>query len=135
MNTNVEDFAEDAQIRRSLLWMIFVALVLRFITAFFSYKYLLDKSENYFSFGWETGRVARSLASGQGFASPYNGNTGPTAALPPLYPLFVGQIFKVFGIYTKASALVILAVQSVISAITCIPIYYIADRAFGARVA
>jgi 4-amino-4-deoxy-L-arabinose transferase-like glycosyltransferase len=135
MNTNVEDFAEDAQIRRSLLWMIFVALVLRFITAFFSYKYLLDTSENYFSFGWETGRVARALASGQGFASPYNGNTGPTAALPPLYPLFVGEIFKLFGIYTKASALVILAIQSVISAITVIPIYYIATRAFGARVA
>jgi 4-amino-4-deoxy-L-arabinose transferase-like glycosyltransferase len=135
MNTIVEDFAEDAQIRRSLLWMILVALVLRLITAFFSYKYLLDASENYFSFGWETGRVARSLASGQGFASPYNGNTGPTAALPPLYPLFVGQVFKVFGIYTKASALVILAVQSVISAITCIPIYFIAERTFGSRVA
>jgi hypothetical protein len=135
INTSLEDFAEDHQIRRALFLMVLVGLTLRLITAFFSYKYLLDTSENYFSFGWETGRVARSLASGQGFSSPYNGYTGPTAALPPLYPLFVGEIFKAFGIYTKASALVILAVQSVISAITCIPVYYIAERAFGARVA
>jgi 4-amino-4-deoxy-L-arabinose transferase-like glycosyltransferase len=105
------------------------------LTALFTYKYLLDPAEDYFGYGWEVGRVGRALASGHGFANPYQGDSGPTAALPPLYPLIVGGVFKLFGIYSKASALILLATQSLTSAITCIPIYFIARRIFGSRIA
>jgi 4-amino-4-deoxy-L-arabinose transferase-like glycosyltransferase len=115
--------------------MVLVALAVRFVVALFSYRYLLDTSEDYFSFGWEVGRVAKSLALGHGFSSPYQGDSGPTAALPPLYPIFVAGVFRLFGIYTKASALVILAIQSVTSALTCVPVFHIARRTFGVRVA
>jgi 4-amino-4-deoxy-L-arabinose transferase-like glycosyltransferase len=120
---------------RTFLMMVLLGLVVRFVVALFSYRYLLDTSEDYFSFGWEAGRVAKSITLGHGFSSPYQGDSGPTAALPPLYPIFLAGIFKLFGIYTKTSALVILGIQSVISALTCIPIYRIARRTFGDRAA
>jgi 4-amino-4-deoxy-L-arabinose transferase-like glycosyltransferase len=120
---------------RALLLMVLIGLAVRLLLAIFSTRDLLDTSENYFSFGWEVGRVARSIASGHGFGSPFNGDTGATAVLPPLYPYFVAAVFAWFGTYTKASALVILAVQSVISAFTCIPVYFIALRTFGSRIA
>ena len=115
--------------------MVFIALGVRLLLVVFSLRYLLDPAEDYFGFGWEVGRVARALATGHGFSSPYQGDTGPTAVLPPLYPLLVGGIFKIFGVYTRASAIVLLVIQSLTSAVTCIPIYFIGQRTFGARVA
>ena len=80
------------------------------------------------------GRVARSIAQGQGFSSPYEGNTGPTAWEPPLYPYLMAGVFKLFGIYTHASAWVLLSINSLLAtAGTCIPIYRIAQRTFGER--
>ena len=81
------------------------------------------------------GRVARSIAQGNGFSSPYEGNTGPTAWEPPLYPYLMGGVFKVFGIYTQASAWVLLIINSLLAMLTCIPIFYIAHRCFGERIA
>lgn len=129
------NFTEKDRIRRALVWMILAGLAVRFLLALISYRYLVDPSEDYFPYGWEVGRVARSLALGHGFSSPYQGDTGPTAVLPPLYPYFVGGVFKLFGIYSTASALVILAIQSITSALTCIPIFFIARRTFNLRVA
>jgi 4-amino-4-deoxy-L-arabinose transferase-like glycosyltransferase len=135
MENNFDITTPKEQIRRSLLWMILAGLAIRLLTSLFSYKYLLDPAEDYFGYGWEVGRVGRALASGHGFANPYQGDSGPTAVLPPLYPLIVGAVFKLFGIYSKASALILLATQSITSAITCIPIYFIAQRTFGSRIA
>jgi 4-amino-4-deoxy-L-arabinose transferase-like glycosyltransferase len=135
MNNNFQITTSQEQIRRSLMWMILAGLAVRLLTALFSYKYLLDPAEDFFGYGWEVGRVGRALASGRGFANPYQGDSGPTAALPPLYPLIVGGVFKLFGIYSKASALILLATQSITSAITCIPIFFIARRVFGLRIA
>src|SRR5580704_391634 len=135
MENNYDITTSKEQIRRSLMWMIFAGLAIRLLTALFTYKYLLDPAEDYFGYGWEVGRVGRALASGHGFANPYQGDSGPTAALPPLYPLIVGGVFKLFGIYSKASALILLAAQSITSAITCIPIFYVARRIFGFRIA
>jgi 4-amino-4-deoxy-L-arabinose transferase-like glycosyltransferase len=135
MENNFDITTSKEQIRRSLMWMVLAGLAIRLLTALFTYKYLLDPAEDYFGYGWEVGRVGRALASGHGFANPYQGDSGPTAALPPLYPLIVGGVFKLFGIYSKASALILLAIQSLTSAITCIPIYFIARRIFGSRIA
>src|SRR5271168_4888039 len=135
MNTDFDITTSKEQIRRMLLWMILAGLAIRLLTALFTYKFLLDPAEDYFGYGWEVGRVGRALASGHGFANPYQGDSGPTAALPPLYPLIVGGVFKLFGIYSKASALILLATQCITSAVTTIPIYFIARRIFGSRIA
>jgi 4-amino-4-deoxy-L-arabinose transferase-like glycosyltransferase len=81
------------------------------------------------------GRIGRSLAEGGGFGNPFNETTGPTAWEPPLYPFLIGGVFKLFGVYSTASALVLLTLNSVASALTSIPIFLIAKRSFGEKVA
>jgi hypothetical protein len=81
------------------------------------------------------GRIGRSIALGQGFSTPYEGKTGPSAWEPPLYPYLIGGVFKIFGIYTYASAWVLLSINSLFAALTTIPVFLIAHRTFGPRVA
>jgi hypothetical protein len=40
-------------------------------------------------FQTETGHIAYSLATGKGFASPFQRDSGPTAWLAPVYPIMV----------------------------------------------
>ena len=87
-------------------------------------------------FSWETGRIARSIALGKGFANPYPGvETGPTAIMSPLYPLLLGGIFKLFGVYSYASYFIAILLNELISALTCIPIFFLGKRIGGLSVA
>src|SRR5260370_2576313 len=81
------------------------------------------------------GRIGVSLASGHGFSNPFGPATGPTAWEPPLYPYLIAAVFQIFGIYSKASAFVLLTINSIFSALTCIPIFLIARRVFSEKVA
>ena len=92
-------------------------------------------AEDHFQFGWEMGRVARALATGYGYSDPFVGHTGPTAWVPPLYPLLLAAIFKLTGVYTALSAWIILTVNSVFSAATALFIYEIAARCYNRKVA
>lgn len=121
--------------RRALFWMVVVALILRLTIMLFVYSQNLDPQVDHWSFGFEEGRVARALASGQGFSNPLYAPTGPTAWFAPVYPMIVAGVFKVFGIYSKASCLAILSFNCLVSALTCIPIFFFARRSFGEGVA
>jgi len=98
-------------------------------------QYRTRTPDDHFGFGWEMGRIARSIAQGHGYGSPYGDSTGPTAWEPPLYPYWMAAVFKVFGVYTYASAWALLTINSLLSALTCIPIYLMASKTFGERVA
>jgi len=124
-----------AQIRTSLFWMVVISFVLRLGYIVIAHTYRFKAIGDNFSFGFEMGRIGRSLATGGGFGNPFNGYTGPTAWEPPLYPLLVAAVFKLFGIYSQASAFILLTINSVFSALTCIPIFLIAKRCFSERVA
>jgi len=100
---------------------------------FHFYRFRIE--DNHFAYGWEMGRIGQAIALGQGFASPYGGSTGPTAWEPPLYPYLIGGVFKVFGIYSNASAIVLLSINSLFTALTCIPIFFVGKRVFGEKVA
>ena len=115
-------------------WAIFwVALVVRLVYITAAHSYRFHALDDHFEFGWEAGRVGRSLALGHGFADPFiPPGTGPTAWLPPLYPLVIGAVFRVFGIYTQLSGWVLLALNSLCGAATIPAIYEIAQRCFGA---
>lgn len=115
--------------------MVSAALALRLAVMCVTYKIQLDPSLDHWAFGWETGRVARSIATGKGFSSPYSEPTGPTALIPPVYPYLVAGVFKVFGIYTASSALVLLTLNNLFSSFTCLPIFLIARKVFGLPVA
>jgi hypothetical protein len=122
-------------VRRSLFWMVVVALALRLAVVAFLYPERLNPDRDHWRFAGETGRIARSIVEGRGFSSPFRGSTGPTAIMPPIYPSLLAGIFRLFGIYTKASALVILSLDSLFSALTCIAVFLIAQRSFGGRTA
>ncbi len=120
--------------------MVLLAFALRFAYILIAHTYALHTRhapgmDNNFSFGWEMGRVGRSLAAGEGFASPFNNPSGLTAWEPPLYPYLIAGVFKIFGIYSKSSAFVLLTLNSLFSALTCIPIFLIARRCFSEKAA
>jgi 4-amino-4-deoxy-L-arabinose transferase-like glycosyltransferase len=121
--------------RTSFFWTVFVAFALRFGWIVVAHTYKFKTLDDNFSFGWEMGRIGRSLAQGQGFGNPFSEITGPTAWEPPLYPFLIAGVFKLFGVYTHASALVLLGINSFFSALTCIPIFLIAKRCFDEKLA
>jgi 4-amino-4-deoxy-L-arabinose transferase-like glycosyltransferase len=113
------------------VWMVLVALTIRLAVIPFVYQ---DWMDPFVLEHWAFGLIARSIASGHGFGSPF-AQTGASALLPPVYSYLLAAIFKVFGIETKASVLAALSLNSVFSALTCIPVFFLARRAFGDRVA
>jgi hypothetical protein len=115
--------------------MIAIALLLRVGWIVMGHTYGFKGSDANFGFGWEMGRIGASLASGHGFSNPFGPPTGATAWEPPLYPYLTAGVFLVFGIYSKASAFVLLAMNSAFSALTCLPIFLIAKRIFSEKVA
>jgi 4-amino-4-deoxy-L-arabinose transferase-like glycosyltransferase len=122
-------------IPRSVLWMALLSFFLQVAAIGILRQYHTRPGEDNFGFGFEMGRVGRSVALGLGFSSPYGGNTGPTAWEPPLYPYLIGGVFKIFGIYTYVSAWVLLSINSLFAALTTLPVFLIAHRTFGGRVA
>ena len=118
------------------LWIIFwVAFAVRVLYITLAHTYHIRPAQDHFQFGWEMGRVARALATGHGYANPFVGHTGPTAWVPPLYPLLLAGVFKLFGVYTALSAWVILTINSVFSAATAPLIYRISTRCYNRKVA
>lgn len=126
-----------AQNRYSILLLaVITAFAIRLLVVHFSVPSFLVPEREHWLFGFEAGKIAVSIVSGHGFANPYyGGNTGPTAEIGPVVPYIMAGVFALFGIYTKASAFVILGLNSLFSALTCIPIYFIAQNSFGNRVA
>jgi hypothetical protein len=120
---------------RELILVVGIALALRLVVMSFLYTEQLDPQRDHWRFGYETGRIARSIVEGKGFSSPLFEDTGPTAWMTPVYPYLVAGVFKLFGIYTKSSALVLLSLNALISALTAVPIFLFARRSFGTRVA
>jgi 4-amino-4-deoxy-L-arabinose transferase-like glycosyltransferase len=112
---------------RRIFW---TGLIVRLLYITLAHTYRIRPANDHFEFGWEMGRIARALATGHGYADPFEGHTGPTAWTPPLYPLILAAVFKLFGVYTGASAWVILAINSIFSAATAPAVYQIGRRGF-----
>ncbi len=130
---NQESPAKQVSWLRQLIPVFVVALAIRLVLVFATYRDLPDADKLFERFGWEMGWIARALASGHGFSSPYYPWSGPTAMQPPLYPTLLSLVFRAFGIYSLTSAFVILAINSLLSTLTCIPVYFSAKYSLGAR--
>ena len=121
--------------KRFLLVIVLTAFLLRIAVIAIGHTYRITPRGDHFQFGWEMGRISRSIAMGQGFSSPTDLATGPSAWEPPIYPYILATVFKLFGIYSAASAFVILTFNSIFAALTCLTIYGIAEHIYGAAVA
>lgn len=115
--------------------MVLVGLMVRLVVVGFLYPEQLNPWRDHLLFGWETGRVARAIAAGEGFSSPFGEPSGPSALIPPVYPYLLAGVFKLFGTFSKTSALAILTLNSIFSALTCIPVYLASRASFGEKVA
>ena len=115
-------------------FVVLTALLLRLAVITIGHTYRINPNGDHFQFGWEMGRIARSIATGGGFSSPTDLPTGPSAWAPPLYPYVLAGVFKIFGVYSAASAWVILAFNSVFGALTCVTVYKIGHKVYGERV-
>jgi len=114
--------------RRRVFLIVLVALLLRLVV-------LMPRVRHFHYENDESTNISTSLALGEGFANPFGIRTGPTSWLPPMYQWIMAGVFKVFGVKTKASAAVILALNCLLDSITVIPIFLIACRTFGQKVA
>jgi 4-amino-4-deoxy-L-arabinose transferase-like glycosyltransferase len=115
--------------------VVWTALLVRIAVMTLGHFYRIPPYEDHFKFGFEMGRIARSVATGHGYANPFDRPSGPTAWVTPLYPLLMAGVFRLFGVYTALSAWVILAFNCVCSAFTVWPTWEIAARCFNRRVA
>ena len=88
-------------------------------------------SENW-AFGYEMGEIGASLTAGDGFSWLDGG--GPTAWMPPIYPIVIAAAFKIFGTYTAEAAISLLIFQTVASILTCFFLYLIGRQVFNANV-
>src|SRR5713226_7644536 len=118
-----------------LISMVLVAFAIRLVVMVFLLPEQLEPQRDHWRFGYETGRIARSIAQGRGFGSPLFGDTGPTAWMTPVYPYLVAGVFKLFGIYTKTSAIVLLSLNALTSALVCVLVFLITRISFGDCVA
>src|SRR5579863_7358367 len=92
----------------SIFFIVMIAFLLRLAVITIGHTYRITPRRDHFQFGWEMGRLARSIASGQGFSSPTDLPTGPSAWAPPVYPYILAVVFRLFGVYSAVSAWVIL---------------------------
>ena len=119
-------------IMHSPAWMVLAGLLVRLLCIVVTQSYRLNAAH------WsvfEMANLARSMATGHGFGSPFGGDTGPSAWTAPLYPWIIALAFRIFGLYSYGAAFALLALNSISAALTSWTIYGIARRVFNETVA
>lgn len=123
---------------RFLAAVVVLALVLRITLVVCLLLQMPHHTLNYNDFGWESwemGWVARAIVEGYGFSAPFLPITGPTALVPPLYPYLLAGVFHLFGVNTVKVAFAILSFNSICSALTCLPLYFLVRDLLNRRAA
>lgn len=114
-----------------------MAFAVRVLYMTLAHTFKFRNLDDHFQFGWEAGRIAQALVTGFGYADPFSNavlkHSGPTAWLPPIYPLLIAGVFKVFGLYSYLSAWVLLTINSAFSALTAMWIWELGARVFSRR--
>jgi 4-amino-4-deoxy-L-arabinose transferase-like glycosyltransferase len=96
-----------------------------------NFEGLMDANHRH---AWEQGNVAESLVAGRGFGSALMSNQ-KSAIMPPVFPVIVAGFYEVFGVHTATSIFAVHAFDCLLSALACVPVFLMARRSFGERVA
>lgn len=115
----------------SLLLIVLVATGARTAFAWHHGRQFAPQVLRVVAFQTEAGHIAYSIASGKGFSSPFQRDSGPTAWIAPVYPYLLAGIFKLFGIYTLSSFVAAVFFNIVFSTGACVPIFYAGRRIAG----
>ncbi len=105
---------------RVLPAIVAVALLVRLAALLVFHSWIIPADQDHFGFAYEAGRLAKSVATGQGYASPLTNPSGPSGFLAPLYPAALAGIFRIFGVYTPASAIAAYLLSILASCLTCV---------------
>jgi 4-amino-4-deoxy-L-arabinose transferase-like glycosyltransferase len=129
----MDNSPQPAASQRSMRIVLAVAFLLRILV-------LLNIIFRYppgwlYTRGNEMGFLAKSLLIGQGLSSPFGVPTGPTAFIAPAYPILVAGIFKIFGIESVTSAVVIMLAQTAAALVTIWLMMRICHKLFNQRTA
>src|ERR1700757_4685631 len=85
-----------------------------YVTGFYQ---LFHSAGTGFGRGFEMAAIARNLATHGSYANPFDpAITGPTALVPPLYPLFLAGLMAIFGL-TPVMALVASCLNILVNAL------------------
>lgn len=118
------------------LWLILiVALGVRLGFAWSYHHHHSRQALSVIPFMFESSNIAYSLATGQGFSSPFHVNTGPTAWMTPVYPAILAAVFRICGPYTFQSWVVAVLLNILFSTAACIPIFFAGKKIGGLGVA
>ena len=82
--------------------------------------------------GYENVSIALALSAGQGFSSPFGFPSGPTAFMPPGYPLLIAGFMRVLGSGVTAT-LGLITFQILLSVCTVVLVQKTASRYFSLR--
>jgi hypothetical protein len=85
--------------------------------------------------GHEMVQIAHSLVAGRGFSDPFSSTpTGPTANEPPLYPLFLALVMKLFATPKLIVFVLVVLVIVPVNALVAALMPRVSAELFGARV-
>jgi hypothetical protein len=119
----------------SLALIVVVALGARMAFAWSQVRKMPPRALGIVPFQNEAGNIAFALAEGKGFSNVFRMETGPTAWLAPVYPVILGAIFRVFGIFTPGAFFAAAMFNILCSAAACVPIFFAGKRIWGLGVA
>jgi 4-amino-4-deoxy-L-arabinose transferase-like glycosyltransferase len=125
--------AEPVSYRRLYFLLFVCGFLLRFGFVLWKKTYIRAPG-SILPFGAEICSIAEHIVRGQGFNSPFYADTGPTAWIAPVYPYLCALVFWFFGLYSAASALVLLCFQCILGAATAITIHALGRRTFGPQI-
>jgi len=118
--------------RKSIVGAIaLAAFLIRLGAIAWTQSYLIPPDRDHFAFGYESGRIARSLAVGDGFSSPMPFPTGPTAHLAPVYPLLLSRNFQIIRRLYCVVGHRAFVMNSAADALTCVILFYLGSAIFG----
>jgi len=116
--------------RSHLRWIVVVAVAARvLLTAFyFRSNHVLAPG----GLGYENVSIALALLAGRGFSSPFFFPSGPTAFMPPGYPVLIAGFMRVLGTGIAAT-IGLTAFQILLSVVTVVVVQKAARRYLGMR--
>src|ERR1700761_5597321 len=116
--------------RSHLPWIVVLAVAARVLIVVHCFR--SNEIIPLTQWGYENVSIALALVTGRGFSSPFHFPSGPTAFMPPGYPLLIAGFMEVLGTGIVAT-LGLIAFQILLSVVTVVLVQRATSRYFDRR--